>query len=80
MFVSGIQKDLYSTLGVAKENGISNMQHKAICHFRQENLCTCLGGMREEAKRQKQKRPKERVPSLGAHHDRPSQSANLPHR
>lgn len=46
MFVSGVQKDLYIAPGVAKENGISNMQHKAISHFAQENLCTCLGGMR----------------------------------
>lgn len=53
MFVSGIQKDLYIALGVAKENGISKMQHKAISQFRQENLCTCLGGMKEGAKRQK---------------------------
>lgn len=35
MFVSGVQKDLYITLGVAKENGIPNMQHKAISHFTQ---------------------------------------------
>lgn len=49
MFVSGIQKDLYITLGVAKEKGISNMQHKAIFDFRQKNLCTYLGGMSEGA-------------------------------
>lgn len=46
MFVSGVQKDLYIAPGVAKENGISNMQHKAISHFAQENLFTCLGGTR----------------------------------
>jgi len=53
IFVSGIQKDLYIAPGVVKENGISNMQHKAISHFRQEHLCTSLGGTRERAKRQK---------------------------
>lgn len=46
IFVSGIQKDMYIALGVAKENGISNMQQKTISHFRQENFCTCLGGTR----------------------------------
>lgn len=53
MFVSGIQKDLYIAPGVAKKNGISNMQHKTISHFRQEDLCTCLGGKAEGANRQR---------------------------